>query len=225
MIEKARREAMTAAAIVMTLLAMLLAVAPAQSYADAGKIEDGYVNKLLDDGKGNTIGWDEGIIKNSDAYSKSGQYDSDSDTFVNTIDNVVHSLSTIILWIVIALLGFRIAGRAVLSMMIDNANGSIDENLDRTGERDPSAKMLEGSSQIPTFFLTSKERGNKGKDKSVAEDGWFKDMLIESFKYLGLAVGVWLILALIMSVVSTIFAINPGGFDTFSFGGTSVTTS
>ena len=50
-------------------------------------------------------------------------------------------------------------------------------------------------------------------------------MLLESFKYLGLAVGVWLILAVIMSVISTIFSINPGGFDTFTFGGTSVTTS
>ena len=49
-------------------------------------------------------------------------------------------------------------------------------------------------------------------------------MLLESFKYLGFAVGVWIILGVIMSVIVTIFSLNPGGFDTFSFGGTSVTT-
>lgn len=208
-----------------TVLTLGFSLSPLYAYADAGKIEDGYAKKLLDDGSGNTLGWDENVIRNSGAYSKSDQYSGDSDSFVNTINGTVHSLSTIILWIVIALLGFRIAGRAVLNMMIDNAEGSIDENLDKSGMRDPSSKIMEGSSQIPVFFLTSKERGNKGKDRSVAEDGWLKDMLIESFKYLGLAVGIWLILAVIMSVISTLFSINPGGFNTFSFGGTSVTTS
>ena len=211
--------------LIITALTLGFSLSPLYAYADAGKIEDGYAKKLLDDGSGNTLGWDENVIKDSGAYSKSDQYSGDSDSFVNTINGTVHSLSTIILWIVIALLGFRIAGRAVLNMMIDNAEGSIDENLDKSGMRDPSTKIMEGSSQIPVFFLTSKERGNKGKDRSVAEDGWLKDMLIESFKYLGLAVGIWLILAVIMSVISTLFSINPGGFNTFSFGGTSVTTS
>lgn len=209
-------------AALMTLFMAILATAPSCAYADAGKIEDGYADKLLSNNNGGTYGWKEEIIENSSIYDKN--HTSGSSQFVGTMNNIVHALTTIILWIVIALLGFRIAGRAVFNMMIDNAEGSIDGNLDRC-ERDPSAKMMEGSSQIPTFFLTAHERGNKGKDKSVAEEGWLKDMLLESFKYLGLAVGVWLILAVIMSVISTIFSINPGGFDTFTFGGTSVTTS
>lgn len=205
------------------VLAMAFAAAPSTAYADAGKIEDGYVDSLLQGSDGNTVGWTENVITDSDAYDK-GKGDGNSDDFVGVINSTIHSVTTIILWIVIALLGFRIAGRAVLGMMIDNADGSIDGNLSRSDSRNPSDKIFEGNSQIPTFFLTSKERGNKEKDKSVAEEGWFKDMLLESFKYLGLAVGVWIILGVIMSVIVTIFALNPGGFDTFSFGGTSVTT-
>lgn len=204
-------------------LTMAFAAVPSTAYADAGKIEDGYVDSLLQGSDGNTVGWTENVITDSDAYDKS-KGDGGSDDFVGVINSTIHSVTTIILWIVIALLGFRIAGRAVLGMMIDNASGSIDGNLNRSDSRNPSDKMFEGNSQIPTFFLTSKERGSKGKDKSVAEEGWFKDMLLESFKYLGFAVGVWIILGVIMSVIVTIFSLNPGGFDTFSFGGTSVTT-
>ena len=205
-------------------LTMAFAAAPSTAYADAGKIEDGWSDEFLKSNKGGTVGWTENVITNSEAYGSKDKNPT-PDRFVTSINSTLHSATTTILWIVIALLGFRIAGRAVITMMIDNAEGSIDENLNKDDFKNPYDKAYEGSSQVPTFFLTSKERGNKAKDRSVAEDGWFKDMLIESFKYLGLAVGIWFILGLIMSAVTTIFSINPGGFDTFSFGGMDVTTS
>ena len=174
----------SAAIVVIAIVSAVVAIClmlPGTAYAvNAG--EDGYVENFM---KNETMGlaWDEDIVTNIDGYSGGNNQAGDASGIVNILDATLRTVAQSFLALGIVIFVGRLVGRAIWEMLDD------------------------GQHTLPKILQTPEERKGSGSPAgTTGKRAWAFPMLKNCSFYFAIAVGVWVLLSLIASIVSFVWS-------------------
>lgn len=197
------------------VIALLLAVSvalcgffvAAPDMASAVEFDSGgYAGEFMKGDDGSEIGWNSNVIV--DTMDDDSIAEEDGTSFVSSLSNFLFGLGKMLIMLSIIFSCARFVGRGLLSLFMKDGQ---------------SWKSLSG---LNILFQTSKERSNKN---SSFNQHWVKDMLLETFIFLGIGIFSGVIVEIVAQLMlmfsdQLVSSANTAGVGTFSLGGIEVQT-
>lgn len=164
----------------------------------------GYAGEFMKGDDGSEIGWNSNVIV--DTMDDDSIADEDGTSFVSSLSNFLFGIGKMLIMLSIIFSCARFVGRGLLSLFMKDG------------------QQWKSMSGLNILFQTSKER-----NKDALNKHWVKDMLLETFIFLGIGIFSGVIVEIVAQMMlmfsdQLVSSANTAGVGTFSLGGIEVQT-